>query len=50
MPRLWETTAIPEIRVQAAALARQFSAIDGSMRQREERAIEATTRRLHAAR
>jgi uncharacterized NAD(P)/FAD-binding protein YdhS len=28
-PRLWETTSIPEIRGQAAALARQFAAAPG---------------------
>jgi uncharacterized NAD(P)/FAD-binding protein YdhS len=37
-PRLWETTAIQEIRVQAAALAKQFS-ITGRTRQRERIAI-----------
>jgi len=38
-PRLWESTAIPEIRVQAATLAKQFSIDAGRSRQRERIAI-----------
>jgi uncharacterized NAD(P)/FAD-binding protein YdhS len=38
-PRLWESTAIPEIRVQAAALAKQFSINASTTRQRERVAI-----------
>lgn len=38
-PRLWESTAIPEIRVQAATLAKQFAINAGTRRQRERIAI-----------